>query len=107
MLPSITKKYCDHSTEKYFAFSFFCEVCGGEWKSEYYPFSMADVFPRDNSEVKAHEIIWAAEHEAAYERANNEAIFHFGKCPKCGKRVCDNCFSVFEDVCVSCKKEDK
>lgn len=105
MLPSITKKYCDHSTDSFFAFSFFCDNCGGEWKSETYPFSMADTPTGSEAKTQARTIIWMAEHDAAYERANNEALFHFNKCPKCKSRVCDNCFCAFDDVCIKCKNQ--
>lgn len=104
MLPSVTKKYCDCSTENSFSFSFFCEDCESEWKSEGYPFSLANTPSLDVTQEKARDILWTTEHDAAYERANNEALFHFNKCPECGRRVCDNCFSPFDDVCEKCKK---
>lgn len=103
MLPSITKKYTDHSTDRFFRFAFYCDECGAVWTSERYPFSLCDSLPDDPGEKNAHELLWKAEHDAAYERANTDAIFHFNRCPKCGKRVCDKCFSEFESVCLSCK----
>lgn len=107
MLASITKKYCDHSTDKDFAFSFFCDYCGDEWKSEVYAFSLCDSPAETEAEKRAHEILWKAEHDAAYERANNEAILHFNKCQSCGDRVCDNCFCIFEDVCLHCSPSEE
>ncbi len=42
MLPSVTKKYADHSTEREFQFDFFCDRCGAVWKSDVYPFYLKD-----------------------------------------------------------------
>lgn len=72
--------------------------------SEQYPFSLRGSATRDEGENIAHKILWKAEHDAAYERANTEALFHFNKCPKCGRRVCDKCFSEFESNCLKCLK---
>lgn len=107
MLPSITKRFCDRSTDSEFAFSFFCDSCGTAWESERYPFSLRETPPLSEAEQKAHKILWAAEHNAAYERANNEAILHFNRCPRCGRRVCDNCFAALDDVCKTCRNENK
>lgn len=107
MLPPVTEKYEDRSTDAFFQFAFFCAECGAVWKSERYPFSLNDSPPKSMGEKKAHEIMWKAEHDAAYERANTGAIFHFNKCPSCGKAVCDRCFSEFEDVCIQCEKNKR
>ncbi len=106
MLSPITKKYTDLSTSAYFLFRFMCDCCGDYWESEKYLFSQRDSIPKTKDEKYAHELIWMSEHDAAYERANNEAAFHFNRCPKCGRRVCDNCFSVFEDICKECAKNE-
>lgn len=102
MLPPVTKKYTDHSTDEHFAFSFYCDECGAVWVSEQYPFSLCRSATCDEGEKTAQKILWKTEHDAAYERANTEALFHFNKCPKCGKRVCDKCFSEFESSCLKC-----
>ena len=104
MLPPVTKKYDDHSTDVYFQFGFHCDECGALWTSEQYPFSLRDSPSASLGERRAHEILWKAEHDAAYERANTEALFHFSKCPRCGKRLCDKCFSEFGEMCLSCEK---
>ncbi len=104
MLPSVTKKYYDCSTNEYFKFTFFCDTCGLQWQSERYPFSLNAMNPQTECEKTAHGIMWKVEHDAAYERANMEAIMHFNRCPECGKRVCDDCFSVFDDICIECEK---
>lgn len=103
MLPAVTKKYDDRSTDRFFQFVFHCDKCGEAWESERYPFSMRDATTKSKGEKNARVILWKAEHDAAYERANNEALLQFNKCPKCGLRVCDSCFSEFEVSCLSCK----
>lgn len=110
MLPAVTKKYKDHSTDEFFQFSFCCDECGGVWESERYPFSMRDAPTESHGEKNARVIMWKAEHDAAYERANNEALLQFNKCPKCGQRICDKCFCELEVLCIKCRnansKED-
>lgn len=106
MLPPITKKYCDHSTPKYFKFSFLCDECGVPWESEAYSFSLSGSTPANEDEKSAWDIMWKVEHDAAYERANNEAAFHFSECPKCKRRVCDDCYFVSDDLCTECGKEE-
>lgn len=102
MLPPVTKRYDDCSTDQWFRFSFYCDECGAKWESEQYPFSMQDANPKSDGDKNALALLWKTEHDAAYERANTEALFQFNRCPACGKRVCDKCFLVTEDVCSSC-----
>lgn len=102
MLPPITEKYSDLSARTYFLFRFMCDCCGEYWESEKYPFSQRDAVPKTEDEKYAHDLIWMSEHEAAYERANNEAVLHFNRCKKCARRVCDKCFAELEDFCLEC-----
>ena len=103
MLPAVTKKYEDHSTDRYFRFVFYCDECGMAWESEHYPFSMRDASLENEGEKKARVLMRKAEHDAAYERANTEAVLNFNRCPQCGQRVCDDCFAEFEIVCLKCE----
>lgn len=106
MLPSITRKYKDHSTEAFFRFSFYCDECGSVWTSEKYPYSLRNSPPSGPGEKRARIMLWKAEHDAAYERSNTEAMFHFNRCPQCGKKVCDDCFSEFDSVCRNCSRAE-
>ena len=106
MLPSVTREYKDHSTQSFFQFSFYCDVCGSVWMSERYPYSLRNSMPVGTGEESARVILWKAEHDAAYERANTEALFHFNRCPECERRVCDNCICEIDTVCRSCKKDE-
>jgi hypothetical protein len=45
---------------------------------------------------------WQKEHEQAFERAKNEAMRHFHRCPACQKYVCDACHNEDEGMCVEC-----
>lgn len=104
MLPPITKQYKDLSTTQYFQFRFYCDCCGDYWDSEKYPFSLRDETPKSKERKTVYELIWQSEHYDAYERANNEAAFHFNLCRKCGKRVCQDCFEELDFYCKECAK---
>lgn len=107
MLPPVTKKCEDHSTDRYFCFAFYCDACGAIWESELYPFSMRNTPSQSEGEKNARIMLWKAEHDAAYERANLEAMLNFNKCRCCGRRVCDDCFSEFEAICQNCENSKK
>lgn len=112
MLGSVTKKYQDESTLEVFRFTFFCDCCGkalhaSEWK-------FGEEFPPklilSTSEQKARQIIWAKDHEAAFERANREILGKLNRCESCGARICDDCARVCEAmggsvVCKTCAAE--
>jgi hypothetical protein len=106
MSKPLTRITEDHSDEKVFAFRFFCDICGKEWKSPAVPFEtggMAIV----HEEARA--LLWAKEHSAAFEQANLDARLHFSLCTVCGKRVCDNWFNIEDnqhgDVCRECENK--
>lgn len=103
MLSPITKKIIDHSTEQTFEFSFQCDGCQTLWKSPKLNFSKKD----EGLDISVSALLWQVEHDAAYERANQEAIRHFNRCPACGCMVCNSCFvldagSGEEDLCRDC-----
>ncbi len=45
---------------------------------------------------------WQKEHEAAFERAQNEAQQHFHRCHGCHRYVCDACYNEDEGLCTDC-----
>ena len=102
----LTKRTTDHSDQKGFSFSFFCDLCGKEWRSPVKPFMGGDCTIVEHDE--ALKLLWANDHRAAFEEANLEAHFHFNNCPQCGKWVCNDCFPVedkkSDEVCVGCKE---
>ena len=99
----LTKRTQDHSDQKSFSFSFFCDRCGKEWASRPLPFTSGGFTGVDHEETR--QLFWEQEHRAAFDRANLEAQFHFNNCPQCGRWVCDDCFCVGEanyEVCADC-----
>ncbi len=45
---------------------------------------------------------WHKEHDAAFERAQNESRQHFHRCHGCNTWVCDTCFNEEEGLCTTC-----
>ena len=45
---------------------------------------------------------WQKEHEQAFERAKNEAMRHFHRCPSCNSYVCSHCWNENEGLCTRC-----
>ncbi len=107
VLQRITKKCRDRSTERFFKFSFYCDACGKEWISESYHFEHAFPSEMSEGEKQAREIMWRTDHDAAFERANLEARLRLSRCSRCGRCVCDECFSLEEDLCTHCAEGAK
>ena len=99
---SLTKKSTDHSDTGHFSFSFFCDTCGKEWISLEKAFSGGACERVQNNTALL--LLWSNEHRIAFEEANLDARMKFNRCTKCGKWVCNDCFSCAEDgVCKECK----
>jgi len=45
---------------------------------------------------------WHKEHQAAFEKAQSEAVKHFHRCHSCNTWVCDSCFNESEGLCTEC-----
>jgi hypothetical protein len=99
MLEPVTRKMMDDSTDKAFVFTFYCDLCGRPWKSA----PVSSLTPTRERSRKNPGCAWQ-EHDAAYERANLEAIQHFNRCPRCRRWVCDDCFLLLDegDMCREC-----
>ena len=98
MLSPITKKYTDESSMKQFKFVFYCDCCGKAIQTQAYDFNSAFAQKTflSNDEKEARAIIYANEHAAAYERANNEVRLNLNRCEICGDMICEDC-SVYSD----------
>ena len=108
-IKSVTKKWIDRSSPERFSFSFFCDRCGWEWRSEDILFNAEGfTMPLDDA---VRSMLWIDQRRAAYDRANTEALFMFNHCSICGDRVCDDCFyivdSVRPNICDNCAKRGK
>ena len=105
----VTRKYTNVSTEYEFQFVFHCDRCGARAMSEKLKFRTERYAPPPLGRTRA--FLWTRQHDAAYERANNEAKFEFNVCPVCGRRVCSDCFYVSPgtdtDVCLDCRSSRK
>ena len=60
---------------------------------------------------KARDIIYAADHSSAFERANIEAVYELNRCEICGDMVCDDCTVYGENLnggfcCKKCAKSE-
>jgi hypothetical protein len=95
-----TKNRSDNSDAHGFSFSFFCDLCGTEWRSRLQPFAGGDFDHILNDEAKM--LLWADKHRSAAALAELDAQFHFNYCSGCGKWVCNDCFLVEEDKCMDC-----
>ena len=101
----ITKKYEDRSDMEHFEFVFFCDCCNKEIPTTKYKFEHQFANKKDlsESEKEARAIIYAQEHQLAYERANNEARLEFNNCEVCGIMLCDDCSYYLSDGSIACK----
>lgn len=126
-----TKNFADNSVEAGFQFTFFCDICQDGYKTSfiesksykkagllrglgraasiassmagrsigYHIESGTDVIAERFRGMSPE---WHKEHEEAFKLAQNEAMGHFHKCPKCGRWVCDICWNDEVGLC----KED-
>jgi len=104
LLSPITKRYTDRSTTRAFAFSFYCDKCGKEWRSTTRAFDPGELQSPTDRRVLG--MLWDGQHKAAYEQANLEAIYAFSHCPECDRRICLECFCRTEtdiaEICTDC-----
>jgi len=86
----LTKHTDDLSDQGNFKFSFFCDCCEKNWISPSIPFSFGKFSSFKHEETM--KLIWAWEHQMAFEQANLEAHFHFNNCSECNSWVCNACY---------------
>lgn len=102
VLPPFTKKSKDLSDQNGFQFSFYCDRCGRAWTSQRIPYQVSADAASSMDDL--HKAVWAYQHNAAYERANNEGMLLFSHCPTCERWVCDSCIDIGEQDCADyCK----
>lgn len=105
-LPSVTKRMDDASNAKSFQFTLYCDCCGERYETAPIPFSVADAPETLGAFTEAQRMIWEAEHEDAYERANQYALIAFTPCTICGRAICEDCAIDSErPTCPDCKKK--
>ncbi len=112
MLKPVTKDYSDRSTLKEFEFEFYCDCCKKAIKTPIIEFNSGFKGKFLSKEVKkARDIIYAADHSSAFERANIEALYELNRCEICGDMVCDDCTVYGENLnggfcCKNCAKSE-
>jgi predicted RNA-binding Zn-ribbon protein involved in translation (DUF1610 family) len=115
-LKSFTRNYSDESSYEGFQFTFHCDLCGDGYKTEFQEakthkkrkllgkldrvMSYAGVGVGLESQDMTPE--WHKEHEKAFELAQNEAMGHFHRCPKCRSYACDTDLNEKVNLCVNC-----
>jgi hypothetical protein len=105
----------DLSDDGGYKFRFRCDRCGDGVESEYVSsatnilktglevFGMFRYFGSVGNAVEHIDRgLRGKEHDAAFERAVNEAMVHFSKCSHCGNWVCDHCFNKSAGLCEGC-----
>jgi len=129
-LQPFTKNFADNSTENGFQFTFFCDICRDGYKTKFieskshkkggllkgfgkaisigaslagkssigYGLETGTGVISERFQGMTPE--WHKEHEAAFELAQNEAMGHFHRCPRCRKYVCETDWNEQEGLCV-------
>lgn len=125
-----TRNFADNSTEAGFQFTFFCDICGDGYKTKFQEAkshkkaglfrgfgkamsigaSLAGKSDIGGAINRGSDIVserfqgmspeWHKEHEAAFGIAQNEAMGHFQRCPRCRKYVCESDWNEQEGLCV-------
>jgi hypothetical protein len=107
-MQSFTRNYEDKSTEQGFQFIFKCDICGDGHESTFVGSNsskrrgMFNKVSQFGSMINNNAYLagalggsayqtpeWNKEREAAFQKASNEAMPHFHRCPRCHKYVCD------------------
>jgi len=103
-LPSVTKRIDDESDAKQFQFTLYCDCCGMRFRNQPIPFSVASAPDRFEDFTLIQRMIWEAEHDDAYERANQHALITLFRCAVCGSAVCEDCATDYDTpVCPDCR----
>ena len=126
MLKPVTAKMTDESEGNIYRFTFYCDLCGAPRQSVPYESMVtedsgacidADSSPGAGVQIVTGNITGAnrtavstetceriTDHNAAYERANFEALHYFNRCPVCKRMVCDTCYRILDDsdMCKEC-----
>ena len=101
----VTKEHLkDCSTADGFCFCMECADCGKVWSSKEIFFSKAGVKPATEGKQVIFDILYQKEKEDAWNKAVDEAVGVFNRCPVCHHLVCDHCFMICDDIdmCSSC-----
>jgi len=116
-LIQFTRNFNDESTERGFQFVFMCDRCGNGYRTRFQPSAtgaisgaldaagslLGGLFYRAADAGRAvHSAAWEKAHDAAFEKAVQEAMPHFHKCKRCGQWVDDDCWNAPRNLCKGC-----
>lgn len=112
-----TRNYNDLSTDRGFQFEFSCDRCGNGYQTRFEASAtgtLTDVADAASSLLggifggaadvahSVHSAAWEKAHDAAFQRAVEEARPHFHKCKRCGSWVDDDCWNAERVLCKGC-----
>lgn len=116
-LIQFTRNNRDLSTDKGFQFEFYCDRCGNGYQTEFQSSAtgavgsaldtasslLGGIFgSAANAAHNVHSAAWEKAHDAAFNRAVEEAKPHFHKCKRCGHWVDDDCWNDERSLCKDC-----
>jgi len=116
-LIQFTRNYNDQSTDAGFQFEFHCDRCGNGYQTHFESSTTGTITSAldvasslfggilGNAAQAAHGVhsaAWEKSHDAAFERAIEEAKPHFHKCKRCGQWVDDDCWNGSRNLCKGC-----
>jgi len=135
-MQAFTKNVSDNSTEQGFQFTFHCDNCQDGYKTKFadsktaqkanlmkglsslvsMAATMTGKYNVGYSLDKGIDVVkgrfaqmspeWQKEHDAAFEKAINEAKGNFKKCPNCNNWVCETCWNEQDGLCTRCSQRE-
>ena len=111
-----TRNYTDLSDENGYQFEFRCDICGNGYKSEFVRSSLGTASSLLSGASNFLGGLWGASNAArnvkdfadrgardeALEKASNEIMGLFTRCPACSKWVDETCYNKQRNLCVNC-----
>jgi ribosomal protein L32 len=112
-----TKNYTDLSDENGYQFEFRCDICGSGYRSEFIRSNLGTVGnllsgassivggffnSAANAADRVKEITDRGARDEALEKAANEIMPLFTRCPRCNNWVDETCWNEARGLCVSC-----
>lgn len=111
-----TNNYTDRSTRTGFQFEFHCDRCGDGVRSSFQASAMGTVSTVLNAGSsllgslwgaagtvdRVYDATWERTHDAAFQRASEEVMPHFTRCPRCTGYVCKACWNEQFGLCAGC-----
>ncbi|MCU0482698.1 MAG: zinc ribbon domain-containing protein [Chloroflexi bacterium] len=111
-----TSNYADLSDENGYQFEFKCDVCGNGYKSEFIRSSLGTastvlegasnflggLWGASNAARNARDFMDRGARDDALEKASNEIMALFTRCPRCNNWVDETCYNRDRNLCTAC-----